>query len=56
MDELKLWLEDYKRYLQNKITKMKQIVPEHRNIPYFQGQLSSVEKTLEKFNEIINKK
>jgi hypothetical protein len=53
-NELKEWLEGYISYVETKIEKMKSLVPEHRNIPRFEGEAAMAKKTLAKINEIQN--
>lgn len=49
-----LWLEGYINYEERKIKKMKTVVPEHRNITRFEGELSMAKKTLAKIMSLIN--
>jgi len=60
LKELKNWLEGYLYYTETKIENMKRIVPDHKNIILFVGEvmmarkiLTKIEKTLEEHNEPI---
>ena len=49
--ELKDWLEGYISYTESKIENMKRVVPGHRNIPRFEGEVSMAKKTIAKIDE-----
>jgi hypothetical protein len=55
MEELKIWLEGYINYTEKKIEKMKTIVPDHRNIKRFEGQVSMAKKTVAKIEQLLQK-
>lgn len=55
MEELKTWVEYNIFHLKKKIDYMKEHVPEHRNIKWFEGQLVSNEKILIKIDELSKK-
>lgn len=55
MEELKIWLEGFIEYTENKIEKMNRVVPDHRNIKRFEGELSMAKKTIAKINELSKK-
>jgi len=52
VDELKTWLERFIEYTNKKIEKMKKVVPDHRNIKRFEGEVMMAEKTINKINEL----
>jgi hypothetical protein len=55
MEELKIWLEGYINYTEKKIEKMKTIVPDHRNIRRFEGEVSMAKKTVVKIEQLLQK-
>lgn len=55
MEELKIWLEGFISHTEKKIEKMKRIVPEHRNIKRFEGEVSMAKKTVAKIDELSKK-
>jgi len=55
MEELKIWLEGYINYEERKLKKMKTVVPEHRNIKRFEGELSMAKKIIAKIEELSKK-
>lgn len=52
MEELKTWLKNYIIYTNVKIENMKKVVPDHRNIKRFEGEVMMAEKIINKINEI----
>jgi len=52
MEELKTWLQNYVLYTNVKIESMKKIVPDHRNIKRFEGEVMMAEKVIDKINEL----
>jgi hypothetical protein len=55
MEELKIWLEGYINYTEKKIEKMKTIVPDHRNIRRFEGEVSMAKQTVVKIEQLLQK-
>jgi hypothetical protein len=55
MEELKIWLEGYINYTEKKIEKMKTIVPDHRNIKRFEGEVSMAKQTVVKIEQLLQK-
>lgn len=55
MEELKIWLECFIVYTENKIKNMKQTVPDHRNIKRFEGEVIMAKKTVDKIDELSKK-
>jgi len=49
--ELKDWLLGYISYTETKIANMKRVVPGHRNIKRFEGEVSMAKKTIAKIDE-----
>jgi hypothetical protein len=54
IDVLNLWLKSYVPSLEYKIENMKRVVPDHRNIKFFEGQLNMINKILKRINKINN--
>jgi hypothetical protein len=52
MEELKIWLEDFINHTEKKIENMKNVVPDHRNIKRFEGEVIMAKKTIDKLKEI----
>ena len=46
MEELKIWLEGFISHTEKKIEYMKRVVPDHRNIKRFEGEVSIAKKPL----------
>ena len=40
MEELKIWLEGFISHTEKKVENMKRVVPDHRNIKRFEGEVS----------------
>jgi len=55
MKELKNWLEDFITHTAKKIENMKTVVPDHRNIKRFEGEVSMAKKTVDKIEELTKK-
>ena len=55
MEELKIWLEGFISHTEKKIENMKRVVPEHRNIKRFEGEVSMAKKTVTKIEELSKK-
>ena len=49
--ELKDWLIGHISYTESKIENMKRVVPGHRNIKRFEGEVSMAKKTIAKIDE-----
>jgi hypothetical protein len=54
MEELKIWLEGFISHTE-KIENMKRVVPDHRNIKRFEGEVSMAKKTVSKIDELSKK-
>ena len=52
MEELKIWLEGFIIHMEKKVDKMKEVVPDHRNIKRFEGEISMAKKTVTKIEEL----
>lgn len=55
MEELKIWLEGFISHTEEKIKNMKTVVPDHRNIKRFEGEVSMAKKTVAKIEELAKK-
>jgi hypothetical protein len=55
MEELKIWLEGFISHTEKKVDKMKKIVPDHRNIKRFEGEINMAKKTVSKIEELTKK-
>jgi len=54
MKELKSWIQEYIEYTEKKILKIKEIIPNHRNIKWFEGQVSMGKITLSQIKNLEN--
>jgi hypothetical protein len=52
MEELKIWLEGFISHTEKKVEYMKRVVPDHRNIKRFEGEVSMAKKTVTKIEEL----
>lgn len=50
--ELKTWLQGYVNYTEKKIENMKRVVPDHRNILRFEGEIHMAKKITKKIEEL----
>jgi hypothetical protein len=55
MEELKIWLEDFINHTEKKIENMKRLVPDHRNIKRFEGEVIMAKKTVDKIDDVRSK-
>lgn len=53
--KLKIWLEGFISHTEKKIENMKRVVPDHRNIKRFEGEVSMAKKTVDKIDELSKK-
>jgi hypothetical protein len=52
MEDIRVWIEYNITYLKKKVVYMKEHVPNHRNIGWFEGQLVAYEKMLNYIDEL----
>jgi len=55
MEEVKEWLEGFIKHTEKKIENMKRVVPDHRNIKRFEGEVGMAKKVIDHINEKLMK-
>ena len=55
MEELKIWIEGFISHTEKKVENMKKVVPDHRIIKRFEGEVSIAKKIVAKIEELSKK-